>query len=334
MDIFLTFLIITYKRPEKVARLLSTFLDDRWQQEVDFKFEIVIADDHSEDNTGILILPIIEVLKSKGWFVRYVYRDTNLRGDLNLYYGYTRDSMGKYVWFLCDDDMINVDEAISYLKVVYQTNPLISICGFTQGSDNEISNNFGGEARLITDFTEAVDCLIKFPKTTAYLMRRTHGIDLDLIFPRWDNTLASWIGYCIYILSKKEEESLLIYPFIVATADDDYSHLSYSFRVFRNFYIVTKDSIDLSGKDFETIRPNLKNLKGEDEIILNLTGLLAHYSRNNPVRYTRDVYKKELNFLKKNWHLIFLSKYRIGKISKFIYTQVQKKLIAVFAKSV
>jgi glycosyltransferase involved in cell wall biosynthesis len=334
MEIFLTFLIITYRRPEKVARLLNSFLDDRWQQVVDLKFEIVIADDHSEDKTGSLIQPIIQALQSKGWSVRYVYRNTNLRGDRNLYYGYTRDSKGKFVWFLCDDDVINIEEAISYLKVVYQTNPLISICGFTQGANNEISNDFGGEARLITDFTEAVDCLIKFPKTTAYLMRRTHGIDLDLIFPRWDNTLASWIGYSIYILCNKKEGSLLIYPSIVATADDDYSHLNYSFRVFRNFYIVTKDSIELSGKHFEEIRPNLKYLKGEDEIILNLTGLLAHYSRNNPIRYTRDVYKKELKFIKKNWYLIFFSKYRIVKILKYIFTQVQNKFLAVFAKIV
>jgi len=200
--------------------------------------------------------------------------------------------------------MIHVPEAINFIKIVEQTRPLVAICGFEQGDKNQYGNKFGGETRLVYNFTEAVDYLIKFPKTTAYLMRRCPEINLDVLFEKLDRTLFSWIGLSIYLLEIKSEEKLLIYQDIVASADDDYSLLPYSYRVFGNLYFATKVSIEFGGKSFEDIRPYLKNLKREDEILLNLTGLQAHYSWKTPIRYKPDVYKKELKFLKKNWLLI------------------------------
>jgi hypothetical protein len=41
--IFLTFLVLTYKRPEKVKRLLEQFLDERWKSILNFKLEIIIS---------------------------------------------------------------------------------------------------------------------------------------------------------------------------------------------------------------------------------------------------------------------------------------------------
>lgn len=158
--------------------------------------------------------------------------------------------------------------------------------------------------------------------STVYLLRRCPEVNLDPIFQRWDNTLYSWIGISIYLLAIKKNEGVLIYPQIVATADDGYSLLPYSLRVFGNLYIVTKDSIELSGKCFEEISPGLKNLKCEDEIILNLTGLLSHFSRKTSLRYTPDVYKKELAFFKKNWPLVFYSRRRLIRILKSVFNKI------------
>jgi glycosyltransferase involved in cell wall biosynthesis len=318
MDVFLTFLIITYRRPEKVVRLLELFLDDRWKQLDQRTLEIVIADDHSEDNTEALIQPLMERLREKGWILRYVYRDKNLRGDRNLYYGYIGDSLGKYVWFLCDDDIIYIENAISYIKIVKQTQPLVAICGFEQGDNNQFGNKFGGSPRLVSDYTESINYLIKFPKTTAYLMRRCPEVNLDILFEKLDKTLFSWIGLSIYLLSIKSKEKLLIYPEIVATADDDYSLLQYSYRIFGKLYFTTKFSIEYAGQSSNDILPNLKYLKHEDEILLNLNGLKAHYSRKTPIRYTQEVLEKEVKYFIKTLPLILISRTRFVALLKLI----------------
>jgi glycosyltransferase involved in cell wall biosynthesis len=318
METFLTFLILTYRRPEKAARLLRQFLDDRWLQLGLLDLEIVIADDHGEDETNEIITPVIRQLDKKGWRVRYVYRQSNMRGDRNLYYGYTRDSLGKFVWFLCDDDLIDVGEAIPYIKTVRQVNPLISMCGFVQGHGNQHGNFFGGEIRLIQDFSESVNYLIKFPKTTAYLMRRCPELNLDQIFERWDHTLFSWIGITIFLLAKKKHESVLIYPAVVARADNDYGLLRYSYRIFGKLNFVTQDSIEVAGKSFKKIKPSLVNLPDCDEMKLCLDGLHAHYSWRCDIEYTEDVLARELTFLRKNWLDIFRSKKCVVSFIKFI----------------
>lgn len=322
MEIFLTFLIITYRRPEKVVRLLQSFLDDRWQQLEYLKLEIVIADDHGEDNTGVLIQPVIEELREKGWTVRYVYRENNLRGDRNLYYGYTRDSLGKFVWFLCDDDIIHVPEAINYIKTVEQTKPLLAICGFEQGDKNQYGNKFEGSTRLISDLTESIDYLIKFPKTTAYLMRRCPEVNLDILFEKLDRTLYSWIGLSIYLICIKSDAKLLLYPQIVATSDEGYSLLPYSYRIFGTMYFVVKQSTEFAKLPFENIKYSLLNLKKEDELTLNINGLSAHYSWRTPIKYTPKVYQEEINFLKDNWLYIFRSFSRIISLMKLIIYRI------------
>lgn len=322
MEISLTFLILTYKRPEKVTRLLKTFLDTLWD-ELDYrKFEIVIADDHSEDNTNSVINPVIEKLQSKGWSVRYVYRDVNLRGDRNLYYGYTRDSSGQFVWFLCDDDILNIPEAINYIKVVEQTQPLLGICGFEQGDKNQYGNKFEGEPRLINDLTESIDYLIKFPKTTAYLMRRYPEIKMDDLFEKLDGTLYSWIGLSVFLLTIKKEEKLLIYPKTVAASDDGYSLLPYSYRIFGTMYHLIKESIIYANLPFNNIFPNLSNLKKEDELTLNIKGLGAHFSWRTPIKYTPKIYNEETDFLKKNWVFIFLSYSRFVSFLKYAFYRI------------
>ena len=327
MEVLLTFLIITYRRPEKVVRLLQSFLDDNWNEFDISDFEIVIADDHSEDNTLEIISPTIEALQNKGWLVRYVYRDENLRGDRNLYYGYAKDSIGKFVWFLCDDDMINVKEAINYLKVVFQTNPLVSICGFEQGDKNQYGNKFEGEARLINSFSESVDYLIKFPKTTAYLMRRCPEIDLDPLFEELDRTLFSWIGLAIYLLGTNNQDKLFIYPSIVAKADEEYSLLPYSYRIFGTMSFVTERSIEFADLSFKLIKPQLYNLKYEDEILLNLTGLRAHYSWRTTIKYTPTILEQEWSFFKTNWLKCFGSPIRFTSLLKFlIYFIISKNV--------
>ena len=315
---FLTFLIITYRRPAKVARLLNLFLDSNWDQLDRQDFEIVIADDHGRDNTLEVINPILHKLEKKGWRVKYICRDANLRGDRNLYYGYTRDSTGDYVWFLCDDDLIDVQQAIPYIETVRQLKPFVSMCGFTQGPDDQLSNAFGGVARIISDFPEAVNYLIKFPKTTAYIMRRLPDTNLDEIFERWDNTLFSWIGIPIYLLALKEYKGVFVYPTIVAKADDDFGKLRYSFRIFAKLRPVVKDSIELANISFETIAPKLTHLGETTDFDQCVYGLISHYSWRSYITYAPEILGKELEFFREHWTNSFNSTGSIINFCKLV----------------
>lgn len=323
---FLTFLIITYRRPEKVSRLLEGFLDDLWSELDLGLYEIVVADDHSEDNTGDIIQPIISKLRAKGWSVRYVYREENLRGDRNLYYGYSRDSLGMFVWFLCDDDQLYPKEAIKFINNVKNTEPLIAICGFEQGDRNQYGNKFNGDVRLIDDYVESIDCLVKFPKTTAYLMRRRPDLNLDTLFEKLDLTLFSWIGLAVYILGSEKDEKLLIHPSIVACADEDYSLLSYSYRVFGNLYTTIKLSLEFADYNPAGILPEISNLKSDDELTLNLTGLQAHYSIKSHTIYTDIILRAELRYLRDNWIFIWRRRIRVLALLKLFYRRLESYL--------
>lgn len=178
-SVFLTFLVITYQRPAKIARLLRYFLDDRWQSLKRMGLQIVIADDHSEDNTREVLEPIITALKAQGWSVKYIYRTKNLRGDRNLYEGYSQDSQGRYVWFLCDDDMLDVANAVLFVKSIAENRPVAAICGFRQGTKHQFGNRqLGEQIRIITEFSESVKLLSQYPKTSTYVLKRIPSLNL------------------------------------------------------------------------------------------------------------------------------------------------------------
>ena len=316
--IFLTFLIITYRRPKKAERLLRCFLDERWEGMQYLGLEIVIADDHSCDNTKDVLAPIVAALIDQGWEIKYVCRSTNLRGDRNLYWGYTRDSQGDYVWFLCDDDVIDTANAVPFIQSIALNRPVAALCGFLQGNRHQFGNFLGGRPRIISDFWESINFLAKYPKTTAYALKRIPSLDLDSLFNRWDGTLFSWIGIAILLRGKFCDGPLLVYPPICATADEDYGELRYSFRVFLHLESVVRDALVLCGEKPTEIRLNIPWLKEKDEIELCLQGLQSHYSCRSEILYERAVLEKELQFLKANLAKSFLTKNRFLTLLKLL----------------
>lgn len=332
-DIFLTFLIITYKRPNKVYRLLEQFLDEEWLAIFDLKLEIVIADDHSNDHTASILEPIITKLRNFGWTVHYIYRESNLKGDLNLYTGLVYDSKGEYSWLLCDDDSLIVPEAIKFVKTIIDYKPLVAICGFRQGNSIKYTNNLGDIIKVSESFKDSVEMISHFPKTSTYVYKR----ELEYLkfehFDRWNGTLLAWIGLGIYMVGKNNGIGVLLYPNITAYADDDYGLLRYGYRVFRNVGIVVRDSINLAGYNLNILSENSSFLKDDDELALNILGLQAHYSLKSDIKYIDKILKEEIRFLMKNFIKIFLKRKRIilglklcfVLLERFFYFTIRKE---------
>lgn len=304
--LFLTFLIVTYRRPAKLCRLLNQFLDDRWTEVMHLGLEIVVADDHSEDTSREESRMVIDALRAKGWTVSYRYRERNLRGDRNLYYGYSRDSQGAFVWFLCDDDQLVVNEAVRLVAELCERQPLMCICGFAQGDLTVAANRLGNEVRVVHDFPEAVSYLGQYPKTSAYILRRLPTKDLDRLFDDWDGSLYSWIGISIYLFGKNSEGGLMLYPAITATADEEYGALRYSYRVFGRLYQVVKEGVEATGARYDDVaraiveQPHFMDKNYQDEVLMCILGLRAHYNWRSAVTYCESTRREEIRFLRGN----------------------------------
>lgn len=318
-----TFLIITYRRPEKVKRLLIQFLDTAWLEIINLNLEIIIADDHSNDNTKDLIRPIIEDLIIFGWNVKYIYRETNVKGDYNLYKGLVNDSSGEYIWLLCDDDCLVINESINFIRTVFLYKPIIAICGFKQGNFIKYGNNLGNKIRMSKSFEDSIELISHYPKTSTYIFKK--GLD-NLSFEkflRWNGTLYAWIGLAISMVGNNNGFGVLAYPNITVFADNEYGELRYSYRVFRHLNYVVRDSISLTTLTVKNSIYELPYLQKDDEISLNILGLQAHYSKKTDIRYSNAILRSEIEFFKKNKFSILYKRQRIILASKLIFVYLQ-----------
>jgi glycosyltransferase involved in cell wall biosynthesis len=321
-NVFISFLIITYKRPAKVKRLLNQFLDSAWEEIYSFNLEIIIADDNSSDETASTIEPTIQKLRKSGWSIKYVNRETNLRGDLNLYWGIVNDSNGEYSWLLCDDDCLDIKESINFIKAIFNHRPIVAICGFKQGNLIKYTNSLGEKLAINFDFEESVKLISHYPKTSTYVFKRKLE-DLNYQhFKRWDGTLFAWIGLGIYMAGRNIKDGVLAYPKITVFADEDYGTLRYSYRVFRNLSFVIQDSIQLVGYNINSFQNNSSLLIQEDEFALNILGLQAHYSLKTDIKYNDSILQEEQLYFKQNFIKIFLNKKRFVLFLKLVFVRI------------
>jgi glycosyltransferase involved in cell wall biosynthesis len=328
---FLTFLIITYKRPIKVKRLLDQFLNSAWEEIYNLNLEIIVADDNSNDDTASTIQPTILLLRKLGWNIKYLNRDINLRGDLNLYKGIVDDSNGEYTWLLCDDDCLNISESIDFIKAIFKHRPIVAICGFKQGNLTKYTNSLGDKLSISYDFEESVKLLSHYPKTSTYVFkRRLEDLNYEY-FKRWDGTLFAWIGLGIYMAGKNIKDGVLAYPKLTVFADEDYGVLRYSYRVFKNLRLVIQDSIQLLGYDINTFKNNSNLLVQEDESALNILGLQAHYSLKSDIKYSDSILLEETLFFKRNFLKIFFKKKRFVLALKLLFVRIVR-LFLLFDK--
>ena len=103
--------VITYN----MQRYLPQLLDSILMQKVNFRYEIIVDDDHSPDNSRQILLDYQARYPDK---LRLSLRDTNVGGSRNMY-GVLRQCRGKYIAILEGDDWWEWDG-----KLQYQQGPL------------------------------------------------------------------------------------------------------------------------------------------------------------------------------------------------------------------
>ena len=107
--------VITYNMQHYLPQLLDSIL----MQKTDFRYEIVVDDDHSPDHSREILLDYQSRYPDK--FVLSL-RDYNLKGSRNMY-GVLRQCRGKYIAILEGDDWWDWDGKLQYQYDFMESHP-------------------------------------------------------------------------------------------------------------------------------------------------------------------------------------------------------------------
>lgn len=114
-DIAVSVAVITYNMQHYLPQLLDSIL----KQKTDFRYEIVVDDDHSPDDSRVILqdyatrYPDVFVLS---------LRDQNVGGSKNMY-GVLRQCRGKYIAILEGDDWWEAEDKLQYQYDFLESHP-------------------------------------------------------------------------------------------------------------------------------------------------------------------------------------------------------------------
>ena len=117
----LTVAIPTYNRSETLERIIQQL-----GQEKDLSFLILISDDYSSDDTGIMVRKYQESLPN----IIYHKNETNLGFSGNVCKLYELTTT-RYLWFLCDDDTVLPGAVKNILEALIKYEPVVAIFNTT-----------------------------------------------------------------------------------------------------------------------------------------------------------------------------------------------------------
>ena len=114
-EIAVSVAVITYNMQGYLPQLLDSIL----KQQVNFRYEIVVDDDHSPDNSRGILLDYAARYPDR--FVLSL-RDTDVGGSRNMY-GVLRQCRGKYISILEGADWWEAEDKLQYQYDFMETHP-------------------------------------------------------------------------------------------------------------------------------------------------------------------------------------------------------------------
>jgi|SaaInl8_200m_RNA_FD_contig_111_236868_length_6058_multi_4_in_0_out_0_2 hypothetical protein len=232
MNRFITFSIPTYNRGNKLFLLLSILLTEIKNSKYKDEIGVFISNNGSTDNTKEVIINFKKQFIEAGIFFEYDNISINKGMDSN-YLNMIKKPKSDYIWFFSDDDILyqnKIDGLIFSIKT-----HMPSVCNFSF-----LQYPYTDKRHRYIDFKESnYTDIIQYPKIvstkiTACIIMTKHikkyTIDDDIV-------LGSHWAYIPFIFSNLlEDNKLLIYPYIVAGSDEEYTNLRYDPVVFTYLY--------------------------------------------------------------------------------------------------
>jgi glycosyltransferase involved in cell wall biosynthesis len=173
-DFKISILIPTFNRSARLAGALSSLFEHLNSSKYPQKFEIVICDNGSTDETEEEIGKFENIFIENGFVFKSSRSEKNLGFDINVA-KCIKMATTEYIWFLSDDDNIlngaldNIVESIIYYQpnvIIYnfdqtpykKNNPLIKCMHYYYDKDDSINNGFIQ--------------IIKWPKFSSLVLKR------------------------------------------------------------------------------------------------------------------------------------------------------------------
>jgi hypothetical protein len=199
-----------------------------------------------------------------------------------------------YYWPMTDDDLLDQEAGLEFLKALSAVRPAVAVCEFRQGEDLTHGTFFKPGVAVLTGPRLDLEPVIRFGKGTNMVFRAPSPQLLDTWARNFRGCMYEDKALALLALSFDEDASLLVFPELTLTADRDFGHLRYSMRAFANLQRVAT----LVGKINRDA--NLANFWSETKFHGEwwwwLRGLIHHFEPRGRFRYQRSVLLRELIF--------------------------------------
>lgn len=193
-------IVPVFNLEEEISKCLLSILLQKFTD-----FEIVAVDDGSDDKSA----KILDEFSKKYSEIKVFHTKNNgLSAARN--FGIKKAS-GKYVAFVDGDDYLDPEYLSKLYESIINTNSDISICGYTEYSDDNIVD-FIPKERILTGKQATLELLTKQENTFIVSWNKLYRKTLfnDIIFPVHKNHEDNFTTY--KLLSKAQKVSIIPFP--------------------------------------------------------------------------------------------------------------------------
>ena len=285
------FLVVltTFNRNEKILRFLNSFNNQKFNL-IKNHLDIIIADDNPNSN----LESNLETIKKEHIFnIIYKKNDKNLGQGKNAAFTIYSNFNYDYYWMPGDDDIIIVDEFIDLIQKILILKPDVALLEFRQGINLDGGTFFEGKSRLISDFDQSIEHIIRFGKNTSTIFKRPSNWAINEVLTTFTDCMYQDKVLAIFSYLESSDKKTYLKTELTATGDIDYGKLRYSMRVFINLSL----SVSLAINNYNSENGTAYSYSGKDDknsFWWWKFGLRAHFNRNSQLSYTTGRLLKEL----------------------------------------
>lgn len=279
-DLLFSVAIITYNQEKYISQTLDSIL----QQEHSFKYEIVIGDDCSTDETQEIIKKYAEKYPD---IIKPIFNNPNL-GIIKNYFNVINHCSGKYIMECAGDDFWLPGKVEKQIKFM-ETHPDIGMCYGQAREWIEEKNSFG--EKLFGSKKETIDSLLKgnnIPALTVCFRNNLIKAYIEEVSPLRKNwkmeDYPQWLWFSLRSKIFFLEDILGVYR----NLNDSACHIKNINKQFlfnKNYYEIASYFASLAKIDFHVVE--------DDEIYFYI------YWKILKDQYSLDVYRKLTYHFKK-----------------------------------
>jgi glycosyltransferase involved in cell wall biosynthesis len=319
--VFLTIVIPTYNRGNKLNRLLNLLFEQISDGKLSDFVNVLVSDNNSTDNTRAICDKFLKNINFE-----YFFNSTNIGFDKNIIKSY-QSVKSEYVWFFADDDIPKSNSVHTIYKTLKSSLPEILLYSFAQPQHSNIRFfDYPEKVYETKNIKESINLINKFPKISIYILKN----DKRILEPRYYESFLG-LGWMHIILSYNvlyfnKESKVSIISQILATCDEDFDKISWDPNIILNGYKI--QSHKLIQDYFPELYSQKKRSSYLDSIQFCFAAKTGSLRVENIQEYDMLIRKIPFEFKhliknKKSLVQLLILKLKLIKIYQFLFTKNQ-----------